>query len=333
MKNWLELRKGSYESPRTEQREKLDVRNLSKLFPKVKVSKLTPVVIKTAYAENAPGFSSKTLYQPNKRLRQILEDAVEDDIIQKNPAKKVRLSAPEPEKKDYLNAKFLRELRRIILQEPLSANIVVIQILLHTGMRPGEVFGLSWRDVRFAKCTISVNFQYPNDMVLRAPKSKASRDNVPINCVLYSFLFDWKCKQAASLEELGMDQTGETPVITNDVGGRLDTTSYSRWFRNFCSDHGFGVFTKATKTFVKDGKEYYRGTGHVGLGPNMFCDILPTQLIGTLGVDPKTASKMLRHQGMIVTAQHYVHTIEKNQYAASAAYANMLTSDSSSTCY
>lgn len=83
-KAWVELRKGSHGSPRTTEREELDARHIAELFPRIKIKKLTPAIIKTAYYDaKMSGRFDKEIYQINKRLRQILNSAVEDGLIRK----------------------------------------------------------------------------------------------------------------------------------------------------------------------------------------------------------------------------------------------------------
>jgi len=322
---WMTLRKGAHRSPRTAERECLDVKSLKRLFPHVKIRGLTPIMIKETYEANSDWLTPGNTFQLNKRLRQILNEAVEDGVIRKNPAQKVVIPKPVPKEKDYLDVERLRSFQQLLFKQEVSGNIVIAQILLHTGMRPGEAYGLSWEDIDFKKESIFIRHQYSNDKELRAPKSRASKASVPMDYVLAEYLKTWRPIQTRWMNAFGIDCTEKTPVATNEAGKRIDGTNYGRWFRNFCADNGFGEYTNVTHTFEQDGIIYERGNGYVGLCPNMFRDILPTALIGTLGVDLETASKLLRHEDATVTAQHYVHPIEENQYRASELYAQMLT--------
>ena len=83
-KHWFSLRNGNHNSPRTAERERLDIRHIIELFPDVELKQLTPLVIKTAYDEaRISDRFDKEIYQINKRLRQILNSAIEDGLIKK----------------------------------------------------------------------------------------------------------------------------------------------------------------------------------------------------------------------------------------------------------
>lgn len=325
---WLELRKDTYGSPRTEERERLDVAHIKELFPNVKLSNLTPPVIKTAYAEaRLKERFDKELFQINKRLRQILNAAVDDGQIAKNPALKVVISKPEPEPKDYLDPKRLSLFNLALLKQPWSGKTIGAMILLHTGIRPAEMYGASWKWLDKKLNRLFIGNQYSNDLELRKPKSKASRDWIVIDDTLMGYLDEWEKIQKAALEKLGKTQNGETPIASNDLGERFDPTNYGRWFRNFCADNGFGKYSVVTKTFERNGVEYQRGKGYTGLCPNMFRDIQATALVGYVKVDPRTLQSRMRHSDPTTSLKYYTHPVLENEYKAAEAFSAMLSSN------
>ncbi len=322
---WLSLRKGTHGSPRTEERENLDVRHILDLFPDVKLSKITPTYILETYeTAKAEGRFDKEIYQIHKRLKQILDGAVEDGIISKNCAKRISIPKPEPEPKDYLDRTRLAAFNNILYNQQLSGQIVGIHILLRTGVRPGEMYALSWNDVDFNTSRIIIRKQYSNDMKLRKPKTKASASWMAIDHDLLALLTKWKKVQKAYLKELGISQLPTTPVASNAKGEMFDPTNFGRFFRNFCADNGFGYFETVTKTFEKDGVTHYRGKDYRGLCPNMFRDIMATVLSGELSVDPETLKKRMRHSEASTTLSYYTHPIEKNEYRAAELFADYL---------
>ena len=323
---WLTLREGSYKSPRTEEREKLDVRHIMELFPNVKISKLTPLFIRETYDKaRESGKFDKEIYQINKRLRQVLDSAIEDGVISRNSAKRVTVPKPDPEPKDYLDHDRLVSFNRMINEQPLSGQIIGIHILLRTGMRPAEMYGLSWSDVDLASSRISINKQYSNDLKLRKPKTKSSASWIAIDGDLWYILFKWKAEQEVYLRELvGKKQTPETPVASNAIGGRIEPTNFGRFFRNLCVDTGFGRFETITRTFTKDGVTHYRGKGYKGLCPNMFRDIMATTLSGELGVDPNTLKTRMRHSDASISLNYYAHPVENSEYDAANLFSSYL---------
>ena len=215
------------------------MRHIVALFPNAKLRSLTAPMIHAAYDEaRASGRFGKEIYQINKRLRQILDAAVEDGLIKKNPARKVSVARPDPEPKDYLDPPRLAAFNAAVLAMPWCGEKIATLILLHTGIRPGEVYAFSWADFSFARCRLDVSRQYSNDMELRRPKSRASIDWVAVDSALWSHLAEWKLAQRDLLARVGVEQHQDTPIVTNSLGGRFDPTNFGRWFRNFCADNG-----------------------------------------------------------------------------------------------
>lgn len=80
-----------------------------------------------------------------------------------------------------------------------------------------------------------------------------------------AYLESWKSKQAVVLAKYSIAQTENTPIvhsvhITEKDGGkkaqagRVDGHNFSRWFRDFCVDNGFGSYEIIDKTFVRNGR-------------------------------------------------------------------------------
>ena len=330
--SWLKLREGSYGPSRTAEREALDVRHIVELSPNAKLRSLTAPMIHAAYDEaRASGRFGKEICQINKRLRQILDAAVEDGLIKKNPARKVSVARPDPEPKDYLDPPRLAAFNAAVLAMPWCGEKIATLILLHTEIRPGEVYAFSWADLSFARCRLDVSRQYSNDMELRRPKSRASIDWVAVDSALWSHLAEWKLAQRDPLARVGVEQHQDTPIVTNSLGGRFDPTNFGRWFRNFCADNGFGEYSVVEKTFVRNGKTIVRGKGYKGLCPNMFRDIQATAMVGYLDADPRTLQARMRHSDPSISLRYYTHPVEDNEYRVAEGFAQMIEGRSEST--
>lgn len=234
---------------------------------------------------------------------------------------------PEPEEKDYLDPRRIAKFNSLLLSMPLSGKVVATHILLHNGFRPGEVYAFSWNSFNFSTSRFFVGSQFSNDMKLRSPKSKASKDWAVADGDLWAILFEWKEIQRGYLKSIGVQQTGDTPIASNSLGGRLNPTNFDRWFRNFCADNGFGKFTIVTKTFERDGKTIERGKGYKGLCPNMFRDIFSTQLVTNIKVDPRTLQSRMRHSDPSISLRNYTHPVIEQEYASAEAYANIISNN------
>ena len=72
-----------------------------------------------------------------------------------------------------------------------------------------------------------------------------------------AYLGQWKKTQLLELKMRGIGQTSDTPVANNEKGGYLDPRGFSRWFRDFCVENGFGEY-KDTSVY-RDNQGKYAG--------------------------------------------------------------------------
>lgn len=109
-----------------------------------------------------------------KLLRQALEAAVEDDIIAKNPARKVDCPTPKRKRPRPFNPAECRTLLDGTENTPLHAFVV---LGLTLGLRPGELLGLRWATVDLAAGHIDVEqvaSEVSGKLYIRRPKTDTS---------------------------------------------------------------------------------------------------------------------------------------------------------------
>lgn len=126
--------------------------------------------------------------------RAILEEALEQDFIPKNPARKLITPETRAENKRYLE---LREIPMVLSRMPFREELI-IRITLVLGLRPGEIFALRWDDVlgyalRLDESTIDGRI-YPT------LKTKQSAGFVALPASIRSGLANWREMQNSSSE-------------------------------------------------------------------------------------------------------------------------------------
>lgn len=132
-------------------------------FGNMKVIQLLPSHVRAFYARlSRVGYSYSTIKFIHTLLSPALEMAVDDDIIRKNPAKNAlsRDYGKQPEEKEILTMEQQEKLFSLI-QESNVYNIYapMFTVLLETGLRCGELIGLTWADVDMTERELSVNHQ------------------------------------------------------------------------------------------------------------------------------------------------------------------------------
>lgn len=208
-------------------------------------------------------------------------------------------------------------------------------ILAHLGLRKGEALGLSWKDLNKSRKTLSIVRQYTQDKTERAPKSKQSRRILAVDEALFAYLLEWKETQRSTLLFYSIEQTEETPIVhaiglsqsngaKHLVAKRVEGHNYSRWFRDFCVDNGFGRYDVIEKTFIRNGKEHFRGRHYHGLVPHALRHTAATLLIAA-GTDVKTVQARMGHASPSTTLSIYAHAVEENDRIAAAAMDRILS--------
>lgn len=130
-----------------------------------------------------------------KKIKRILTMAVDEGLIQRNPAKGIVVKVPEP-KQSVLNRTEIDTL----LYEAKKENHPFYNhwaLAILTGMRNGELHALSWTDIDFDNRVISVTKSWSRTDGMGPTKSSKNR-YIPISNELEMFLRDLKSKSINS---------------------------------------------------------------------------------------------------------------------------------------
>jgi integrase len=92
----------------------------------------------------AEKFSASVVSKFVTWTRAILEEAVEDDFIPKNPARKLRVPETRPVNRRFLS---LDEISIVLSKLPMRERLIM-RVSLVLGLRPGELFALRWNDIQ-----------------------------------------------------------------------------------------------------------------------------------------------------------------------------------------
>lgn len=130
---------------------------------------------------NARAEHPRTCEQIKLTLRQIFQAAVRDNIIRMNPVEGITMPRHIREEKRALNALEKKAIKAAEFDEMEGA---FIYLLYGTGMRPGEAYALTWRDIDFAKNEVTINksitFANNKQPRLVPPKTNSSIRVVPL---------------------------------------------------------------------------------------------------------------------------------------------------------
>lgn len=304
-------------------RDKCDLKHVLKVFGNCRMDEITPQMInaRCAWYRRVEGVSLNVISRMAKMLKTLYRKAVRDGIVEhwKNPCLGIDVDKPDPSERKSLSVDEYARLASILENEPLDGRIVAVRLGMSTGMRKGEVLGLDWENVDLASFKISVVKQYTPSKRIAKPKSKAGFRVLSIDRSTAEFLGKWQKRQRAILLMRGVEVNSQTPVASSSNGQRLDPSSFAKWFRAFCVEHGFGRFR--TTEVYRDGQgsnggwKRLRKTGYEGLRFHELRHTQATLLIGS-NCDIKTVQHRLGHSDVQTTLNIYAHVIEANDEEA-----------------
>ena len=141
------------------------------------------------------GLSAKTVRDMMRVYR-----SIEQYAVQEYGVKSTNFTIPKVEKKqlDVLNAAERRQLEQYLLYNLTRTNLGIL-LCLFTGLRVGELCGMTWGDIDFENGTLFVkrtvqriNMRGSSKVIIGSPKSKTSIRTVPIPAFLMDFLSQQK---------------------------------------------------------------------------------------------------------------------------------------------
>lgn len=287
---WLEREKQRIR-PATWRGRELHVRGyLIPALGKVPLSKLTPAHVERMTADLiASGRSPRTASHARVTLRRALSDAVRDGLIHRNVAAlarppRVTRRTIEPGR-DYLEASQLRRLLAVAAEYRIGA---LVTVAATTGLRQGELLGLSWDDIDWTAGTLTVRRTmaraWGGGFALSEPKTNRSRRTVHLAAVTVDALRREQREQDAAREAVGSAwQDTDRLVFTDAVGRPLYATAVHRAFHELLRAAGLP-------------RVPFHGLRHSAA----------TALL-TAGVPLRVVSDMLGHSGIAITSDTYGH--------------------------
>jgi len=185
--------------------------------------------------------AAKTLVHYHRLLNSLFEKAVKWNVLFDNPCRHV-----EPPKLVRHEAKFLdEELAKRLLSELETAPFqyrVMVNLLLFTGARRGEICGLRWGDVNFENGTIHIenNSLYLPDygMYEDTPKTESSVRTINIPEAVLELLRQHREHQNAEHERMGDKWIDSGMVFTQANGNPIHPSTISKWLDKFCKQRG-----------------------------------------------------------------------------------------------
>ena len=233
--------------------------------------------------------SGTTALYYHRVISSILQTAVYWQVIPSNPCSRVKPPKAEHKEARFLDDAQARELLRCLDSEPLIYK-TLFNVILFSGMRRGEICGLTWSDVDFEHGIVDINksslYLVDRGIFDDDTKNASSRRVIRLPDQALQLLKEWKTEQDKQRLKAGDRWQNSGKVFTSWDGKPIHPDTVSGWFHDFIRRHDLPEITVHSLRHTN-----------------------ATLLIAS-GTDIKTVSKRLGHANVTTTGNIYTHAIK-----------------------
>ena len=252
------------------------------------------------------GLSSNTIKKMHSLIHSIFENAIKWNLVNSNPA--ARVDPPKVIKKEKFiyDADTLATFLNLLPEEPVKYQ-VMIMIMLTSGLRREELFGLSWGDVSGNILKIeTASVVITGQLLTKGTKTGVNRPaTIPPTVEL--LLQQHRKNEVERQLALGDRWKGSNRIFTAFDGSPAHPGSFNVWLRKFTERHGLPHISPYTLR---------HSTGSI---------------LADAGVSLPLISKKLGHARLSTTTNNYLHTIRDVETQTAAVMENFLQTATNKT--
>lgn len=238
------------------------------------------------------GVGARTIRYVHATLRAALEDAVREELLEKNVAKLVRAPTVPKIDRHPLTIDELRILFDATSNHRLRAMLVVLAFL---GLRRSEVLGLQWSDVDLSEGTLRIRHglhRTGGSLQLLPTKTTRSQRTIPLPDLVVRELASHRKRQNTERENLAARWSDLGFVFTTPIGTPIDPDNCSKIVKAAVASSGLRSIRM---------HDFRHGV---------------VSILLSLGVPPRTVMEIAGHSGLEMTMNVYAHvTLEDKRQA------------------
>lgn len=177
------------------------------------------------------GLSDSTVRSGYTILRAVLDAAVRDEELSKNPAVVVKRPTVDRDEAAYLSP---AQVKSLLTTAEKSRYRPLFELLVITALRRGEALALKWRDVDEAKAVLRVRGtlgRQDGELVVTKPKTEKSKRAIHITPATAALLKSIRLGQKEDRLRAGSAWTETGFVFTTEFGQPCDPRNALRAFQ------------------------------------------------------------------------------------------------------
>jgi integrase len=282
---WLPLKEANWKEETARDKKCIIRRDLLDKFESVPLEHFDKFTLQVHLNDLAKSRSRDRVLQIRAYVRDIFAEAVDQDFLPKDPARKVEV----PKQLADTDTTVLNwdQLRSVLAELSLKDRLI-LELDMTDALRPSELFGLRWRDFNYDECLLVLRQTVYRGKLRHWGKTRKALRPVHIPKELADDLWLWKQESKHS--------EPDDFIFTNRLrkGGFIDPRNYRRKMRKLGEDLGLPklTFQVIRRTIATLGQK--KGT-------------------------PKDIQGLLRHSRLSTTTDVYMQEIPESVKATVAA--------------
>ncbi len=286
--------------------------NIQPVIGKMRIRDVRPMHCQRILLNMDRDYAGSTIKQTYITLGTMFKSALMNDIISKQPLDGVQLTKTIRTVSDikYLT---VEEQKKFLEVAKRSQNFRQYALILETGLRTGEMIGLTWDTIDFENRTLTVNktLEYRHSTgawIAGPPKTISSYRTIPLTDRAYDILKEIYDMKDQRKQSEGLSQKLE---YMDRKSGKLETLVMKDLV--FINER-FGMPSKNSSYDT----HLYKLCDEAGI--KRFCMHALRHTYATRaierGVQPKTLQLLLGHSSLQTTMDRYVHVTDDSKWLA-----------------